>query len=55
MRRHRLFVELRGFAICSRNEKGFGSRSLKQNGKLAELGDVPPHLRRDTSAKIGGM
>ncbi|WJH38700.1 DUF982 domain-containing protein (plasmid) [Aliirhizobium terrae] len=28
---------------------------LKQNGKLAELADVPPHLRRDTSAEIGGM
>lgn len=28
---------------------------LKQNGKLAELEDVAPHLRRDTSAKIGGM
>ncbi|MBB4351095.1 DUF982 domain-containing protein [Aliirhizobium cellulosilyticum] len=27
---------------------------LKQDGKLAELEDVPPHLRRDTSAKIGG-
>jgi hypothetical protein len=28
---------------------------LKQNDKLAELEDVPPHLRRDTGAKIGGM
>ncbi len=28
---------------------------LKQNGKLAELEDVPPRLRRDTGVKIGGM
>jgi hypothetical protein len=28
---------------------------LKQNDKLAELEDVPAHLRRDMGAKIGGM
>jgi hypothetical protein len=28
---------------------------LKQNDKLAELEDVPPHLRRNTDAKIGGV
>lgn len=27
---------------------------LQQNNKLAELEDVPPHLRRSTDAKIGG-
>ena len=28
---------------------------LKQNGKLAELEDVPAHLRRDGHAKLGGL
>lgn len=28
---------------------------LKQNGKLADIEDVPPHLRREAGAKIGGV
>lgn len=28
---------------------------LKQIGKLADLEDVPPHLRRDSAAMIGGV
>lgn len=30
-------------------------RFLKQNGKLASLDDVPPFLRRDRGAKLGGL
>jgi hypothetical protein len=30
-------------------------RFLKQNGKLASLEDVPPCLRRDRGAKLGGL
>lgn len=29
-------------------------RFLKQNGKLAELEDIPPFMRRDTDRSIGG-